>query len=109
MRKTVLMVCGTAVFVGLLTGTANATPAENDGCPFGFQSVTFEQLEATQEVQAAYADGIYGRDHIETAFAAGNKNGDEFVCYKPVANEDNVHVMVYYAGRYMDNNAGPKE
>ena len=109
MRKTALMVCGTALLMGLLTGTANATPAENDSCPVGYEPVTLKQLLKTPEVLAAFEDDAYPKGHITDAFNAGNTNGDELVCYKPVANDDNTHFMVYYAGRYMDNNAGPKE
>ena len=109
MRKTAFVVGGTALLMGLLTGTANATPATNSGCPMGYEPVTLGQLLETPEVEAAIADGFYLESHIPEAFNAGNKNGDEFICYKPVANDDNMHFMVYYAGRYTDNNAGPKK
>ena len=109
MRKTVFVVCGTALFLGMLTGTANATPAENDGCPMGYQPVTLEELLQTPEVQNAFRDEIYPESHIVGAFGAGDKNLDGLICYKPVANDDNTHFMVYYAGRYVDNHAGPKK
>jgi len=105
----VFMVLGTALFLGLLTGTANATPATNDGCPMGYQPVTLDDLRYTPEVMAAEQDGVYHFDHVETVFAIVNQNGDDLVCYKPVANDDNMHFMVYYAGRYMDNHAGSKK
>ena len=107
MRTTACMVCGTALLVGLLTGTANATP--NEGCPAGYEPVTYGQLLKTPEVKAAFADDAYGKDHIAAAFNAGDQNGDALVCYKSVANDDNTHYMVYYAGRYVDNHAGPEK
>ncbi len=109
MSKTAFMVCGTALFVGLLTVPANATPAENGGCPTAYEPATYAELLATPEVQAAFADHVYGPDHTAEAFSAFDRNGDELVCWKSVANDDNTHFMVYYAGRYLDNLAGPEK
>ncbi|MBK9741177.1 MAG: hypothetical protein IPO93_17190 [Actinobacteria bacterium] len=109
MRKTVFVVGGTALLMGLLTGTASATPAANSGCPTAYEPVTLAELLVTPEVLAAFEDHVYDADHIVTAFNAANQNGDDLVCYKSVANDDNTHFMVYYAGRYMDNHAGPKK
>jgi hypothetical protein len=109
MSKTAFMVCGTALFVGLLTGTANATPAANGGCPTAYTPATYVGILATPEVQEAFADGIYDAQHITDAFSALNKNGDELICWKSVGTDDNTHFRVYYAGRYTDNNAGPKK
>jgi hypothetical protein len=109
MRKTVFVVGGTALLVGLLTGTANATPAANDGCPTAYEPVTLAQLLVTPEVLAAFADEAYPESHIPEAFNAGDQNRDGLICYKSVATDDNTHYMVYYAGRYTDNNAGPKK
>lgn len=110
MRKTAFMVCGTALLMGLLTGTANATPA-TDGCPMGFEPATLAQLKDSKEVQAAVhaVPPVYGYDHVEEVFSMLDQNSDGLVCYKPVANEGNTHFMVYYAGRYVENHAGPKK
>lgn len=109
MRKTVVMVCGTALSVGLLTGPANATPAENGGCPTAYAPATLEEVLETPEVLAAIEDHFYDADHVEDAFTAGDRNGDGVMCWKSVANDDNTNPMVYYAGRYVDNHAGPEE
>ena len=109
MRGTVLMVCGTALVTGLLTGTANAAPATNSWCPSGYEPATLEQLLTTDEVLAAAADGIYFADHVEEVFTALDQNRDGLVCYKSVANDDNTHFMVYYAGRYVENHVGPEK
>jgi hypothetical protein len=108
MRKTAFMVCGTALFVGLLTGTANATPT-TDGCPSGYEPATYGDLLLTPEFIAANRDNIYHEDHVADVFSMLDQNNDGLICYKPVANEDNTHYMVYYAGRYVENHAGPEK
>jgi hypothetical protein len=108
-KTATFMVCGTVLFAGLLTGTANATPAANSGCPTAYEPATYAELLATPEVRAAFEDGVYGEDHTAEAFSAFDRNGDGLACWKSVANDDNTHFMVYYAGRYLDNLAGPKK
>ena len=109
MSRSAFMVCGTALFVGLLTGTANATPATNGGCPMGYEPATYEEILETPEVQAAFDDGFYDENHILEAFNAGDMNGDGLICWKSVGTDENTHIMVYYAGRYMDNHAGSEK
>lgn len=109
MRGKVIMVCGAALFTGLLAGTAYATPAMNSGCPSGYEPATLEQLLQSPEVLAAAEDGVYFSDHVEDVFAGLDQNHDGLVCYKSVANDGNTHFMVYYAGRYVENHAGAQK
>lgn len=108
MRKSVSVVCGTTLLMGLLAGPAQAASAPGS-CPAGFEGpATAVELLATPEIERAIADNVYDADHVAAAVAIGDKNGDGKVCWKSVG-QDNTHFMVYYAGRYVDNNAAPKD
>jgi hypothetical protein len=108
MRTTAVLLCGTALLMGLLTGTANATPT-TDGCPSGYEPATYGDLLLTPEVIAADRDNVYHADHVADVVRMLDQNNDGLVCYKPVADDENTHYMVYYAGRYVDNHAGPEK
>lgn len=106
MRRTVLVGCGTALLMGLLTGPANAASIPGR-CPVAFNGpVTFEEFLETPQVAAALAQGVYDEDHVRVAFDFVDKNGDGRACWKSVGNENQFRSL--YAGNYVDNNAAPK-
>jgi hypothetical protein len=107
MRKTLVLGCGTALLMGLLTTPANAASAPGS-CPQGFEGpVTFEQLLMTPQIQRALADGVYDAAHVQLALNAFDNNGDAMACWKSVGNLNQFRSI--YAGNYVDNNAAPKD
>ncbi|MFC6237571.1 hypothetical protein [Longivirga aurantiaca] len=106
MRRTMFVVCGTALLMGLLTSPVSASSAPGSCSPPYGEPATFADIMATPEVQAGLADGIYDVAHVQLRWDQVNKNGDEFVCVKSVGNDN--QFMSVYAGKYVDNNAAPK-
>ena len=103
MRRTVLLVSGTALLIGLLTGPANATSAPGS-CPTGFNGpATFEDILKLPPVQAALDAHVYDKAHAEAAFDLTNKNGDLAVCWMWTGSYKSM-----YAPLMADNNAAPK-
>jgi hypothetical protein len=106
MHRTLLLVCGTTLLAGLLTGPVNAA-SRPGGCPPAFTGpVTLDELVQTPQIQAALTDGVYDEAHVRTVFAALDNNGDARVCWKSVGNGNQFSSI--YAGDYVDNNAAPK-
>ena len=108
MRRTVLLVSGTALLMGLLTGPANAASMEMEGsCPTAYNGpVTFKQLLKTPEVARALYEEVYDEAHVQVRFAQVDHNGDELICWQSVGNLNQFRSL--YAGNYVDNNAAPK-
>ena len=106
MRRTMLVVSGTALLMGLLIGPANAASTPGS-CPIPFNGpVTFDQILETPQIQAALRDGVYDEAHVRLRFDAVDNNGDAMVCWKSIGNGN--QFISLYAGDYVDNNAAPK-
>ena len=106
MRRTVVLVSGTALLMGLLTGPANAASAPGS-CPTGFNGpATFQYVLALPQIQAALDLPLYDEAHAWAVFDGGNHNGDSFMCWKLTGNGNQLHSM--YAVNLVDNNAAPK-
>ncbi len=106
MRRTVLLVSGTALLMGLLTGPANAASAPGS-CPIAFNGpATLADIMNADQVQAALRDKVYDAAHVQFVLDELDKNGDDLVCWKSTGNGN--QFMSVYAGRYVDNNAAPK-
>jgi hypothetical protein len=106
MRRTVLLVSGTALLMGLLTGPANAASAPGS-CPLAFEGpATYTDILALQQIQDALSIGLYDEAHAWSVFDGGDHNRDSLMCWKSTGNGDQLRSM--YAVNMVDNNAAPK-
>ena len=93
MRRTLVLGCGTALLMGLLTGPANAASAPGS-CPAAFQGpATFAEFIDLPQIEAGLAAGLYTLAQAEVGFDQADHNGDSRICWISTGNGDQLRSM----------------